>query len=617
MKIKVLDFHDQKTIRSIGSFLCLVTLLVSPVFSSVQAEISPEEQSPLRFYATKVASPNPNIEFIQQTADVIAKQIAPRKLEFAFLDIPSLEEKIKNKDVDLLVAGAGRYRSNLQYGLRDIGTLVTPLQPNPNFAVGSVILVRDDNDGIQKLEDLKSKTVAVNNVSGFQGLFIVLNEIFKHGYDPDTFFAKTVPVGMEQIEALKLLRNKQVDAAIINSCLAEASLAKGIDLLKGFKIINERKVPQINCRVSTDVYPHWSLMITPSMDIDSLNKILVAVNSMNLSVNDGYRWGLASDYSKVDELYKNLKQGTYAYLREWTVKRVWDEYGIWLISAFLILLGMVVHHARLSYVVQRRTAQLQLALKAQKKLAERNKTLREAFEKEKRIAGMSIFSRLLAHELAQPLGGILLYAEGMANLMRKPSGISEEEKTKLQGTLEKLIKRAEKAQGIVKDIRGFIKGERKKNDNLNLGLLISEVIRDFCELEDIPRRCIVFIPPAEPISIPGNYFDFEVMLLNLFKNSWQAVQNIKNPEIYVSLSQSSNEISIQISDNGPTVDDNLIEQMKLPLFSSQTGEHGLGLSIVRDLCASYGGKLKIFKNQKQRLVVEICLSASRGNHETE
>lgn len=613
----MLDFHDQKTIRSIGSFLCLVTLLVSPVFSSVQAEISPEEQSPLRFYATKVASPNPNIEFIQQTADVIAKQIAPRKLEFAFLDIPSLEEKIKNKDVDLLVAGAGRYRSNLQYGLRDIGTLVTPLQPNPNFAVGSVILVRDDNDGIQKLEDLKSKTVAVNNVSGFQGLFIVLNEIFKHGYDPDTFFAKTVPVGMEQIEALKLLRNKQVDAAIINSCLAEASLAKGIDLLKGFKIINERKVPQINCRVSTDVYPHWSLMITPSMDIDSLNKILVAVNSMNLSVNDGYRWGLASDYSKVDELYKNLKQGTYAYLREWTVKRVWDEYGIWLISAFLILLGMVVHHARLSYVVQRRTAQLQLALKAQKKLAERNKTLREAFEKEKRIAGMSIFSRLLAHELAQPLGGILLYAEGMANLMRKPSGISEEEKTKLQGTLEKLIKRAEKAQGIVKDIRGFIKGERKKNDNLNLGLLISEVIRDFCELEDIPRRCIVFIPPAEPISIPGNYFDFEVMLLNLFKNSWQAVQNIKNPEIYVSLSQSSNEISIQISDNGPTVDDNLIEQMKLPLFSSQTGEHGLGLSIVRDLCASYGGKLKIFKNQKQRLVVEICLSASRGNHETE
>lgn len=613
----MLDFHNQKTIRSIGSFLCLVTLLVSPVISPVQAEISPEEQSPLRFYATKVASPNPNIEFIQQTADVIAKQIAPRKLEFAFLDIPSLEEKIKSKDVDLLVAGAGRYRSNLQYGLRDIGTIVTPLQPNPNFAVGSVILIRDDNNSIQKLDDLKGKTVAVNDVSGFQGLFIVLNEIFKNGYDPDTFFAKTVPVGMEQIEALKLLKNKKVDAAIINSCLAEASSEKGIDLLKGFKIINERKVPQINCRVSTDVYPHWSLMITPSMDIDTLNKILVAVNSMNLSVNNGYRWGLASDYSKVDELYKNLKQGTYAYLREWTVKRVWEEYGIWLISAFLILLGMTAHHIRISYVVQRRTAQLQLALKAQKKLAEKNKTLREAFEKEKRIAGMSIFSRLLAHELAQPLGGILLYAEGMANLMRKPSGISEEEKTKLQGTLEKLIKRAEKAQGIVKDIRGFIKGERKKNDKLNLGLLISEVIRDFCELEDIPRRSIVFIPPAEPISLPGNYFDFEVMLLNLFKNSWQAVQSIKNPEIYVFLSQSSNEISIQISDNGPTVDDNLIEQMKLPLFSSQTGEHGLGLSIVRDLCASYGGKLKIFKNQKQRLVVEICLPASKDNHETE
>lgn len=617
MKNKELGFRNHVTSRFTSSFLCLFTMSAIAVCMNVQANALLEELSPLRFYATKVASPNPNIEFIQQTADVIAKQIAPSKLEFAFLDIPSMEEKIKNKDVDLLVAGAGRYRSNLQYGLRDIGTIVTPLQPNPNYAVGSVILVRGDNKEIQKLADLEGKTVAVNNISGFQGLFIVLNEIFKQGFNPDTFFAKTVPVGMEQIEALELLKNKKVDAAIINSCLAEASLDRGIDILKGFKIINERKVPQINCRVSTDVYPHWSLMITPSMDIDTLNKILVAVNSMNLSVNNGYRWGLASDYSKVDELYKNLKQGTYSYLREWTVKRIWEEYGIWLISAFLIFLGMIVHHIRISYVVQRRTAQLQLALKAQKKLAEKNKTLQEAFEKEKRIAGISIFSRLLAHELAQPLGGILLYAEGMENLMKKPSVICEEERAKLQGTLEKLIKRAEKAQGIVKDIRGFIKGERKKDDSLNLGLLISEVIRDFCELEDIPRGCIVFVPPSVPIVISGNYFDFEVVLLNLFKNSWQAVENIKNPEICVSLSQKANEISIQISDNGPAVEDCLIEQMKLPLFSSQTGEHGLGLSIVRDLCASYGGKLKIFKNQQQRLVVEICLPVTEAKHETQ
>ena len=382
MKNKELGFRNHVTSRFTSSFLCLFTMSAIAVCMNVQANALLEELSPLRFYATKVASPNPNIEFIQQTADVIAKQIAPRKLEFAFLDIPSMEEKIKNKDVDLLVAGAGRYRSNLQYGLRDIGTIVTPLQPNPNYAVGSVILVRGDNKEIQKLADLEGKTVAVNNISGFQGLFIVLNEIFKQGFNPDTFFAKTVPVGMEQIEALELLKNKKVDAAIINSCLAEASLDRGIDILKGFKIINERKVPQINCRVSTDVYPHWSLMITPSMDIDTLNKILVAVNSMNLSVNNGYRWGLASDYSKVDELYKNLKQGTYSYLREWTVKRIWEEYGIWLISAFLIFLGMIVHHIRISYVVQRRTAQLQLALKAQKKLAEKNKTLQEAFEKE-------------------------------------------------------------------------------------------------------------------------------------------------------------------------------------------------------------------------------------------
>lgn len=190
MKNKELGFRNHVTSRFTSSFLCLFTMSAIAVCMNVQANALLEELSPLRFYATKVASPNPNIEFIQQTADVIAKQIAPRKLEFAFLDIPSMEEKIKNKDVDLLVAGAGRYRSNLQYGLRDIGTIVTPLQPNPNYAVGSVILVRGDNKEIQKLADLEGKTVAVNNISGFQGLFIVLNEIFKQGFNPDTFFCK-------------------------------------------------------------------------------------------------------------------------------------------------------------------------------------------------------------------------------------------------------------------------------------------------------------------------------------------------------------------------------------------------------------------------------------------
>lgn len=90
MKIKAVDFGDYKNNRSIACLPCLFTFAVSSICNAARADIPPENQSPLRFYATKVASPNPNIEFIQQTADVIAKQIAPRKLEFAFLDIPSL-----------------------------------------------------------------------------------------------------------------------------------------------------------------------------------------------------------------------------------------------------------------------------------------------------------------------------------------------------------------------------------------------------------------------------------------------------------------------------------------------------------------------------------------------
>lgn len=37
---------------------------------------------------------------------------------------------------------------------------------------------------------------------------------------------------------------------------------------------------------------------------------------------DGERWTIASDFRSVDELFKTLKRGPYAYLNEWTAERM-------------------------------------------------------------------------------------------------------------------------------------------------------------------------------------------------------------------------------------------------------------------------------------------------------
>lgn len=565
--------------------------------------------TPLRFYVTQAALPNPNLAFIEHTARQIEKAIYPRKLDFKILGIQEIEESIKNKTVDLVIAGAGRYRKNVLYGLRDIATIITPLQPNPNAAVGSLIVVLKDNQKIKTLADLKDKTVAINNPLGFQGILIVLNELHNNGFDPEKFFKKYTVVGMEQLPGLDLVREGKADAAIINSCLAEVSKEQGSDILKGLKVVNPKDSQEIHCQVSTDVYPHWSLMITPQLDVPTLNKILKVIHSSADSDFEGFKWGLATDYSKVDELYKNLKLGAYSHLREWTLKRIWNEWKYWIFAVFLGLVALAGHSLLVSHLVKIRTAQLQKSLQRQKNLTLKNKRIQEALEKENRIEGISLFARILAHELAQPIGGIILYAQGICNLLEKKGPISEAEKGVMLSSLHKVEKRADKAQAIISNLRGYIRGEKREAKPVDLASVCQKTVIDFMELESLPNKAVLLSIPKSSIFIQGNALDFEVILLNLLKNAIEACRSSgTSPKICVRLSKiENNKCLLEVEDNGKNFPKGLTDTSNKTFFSTAAKGLGLGLSIIRSLVSSYDGTLSFEENSDGNLVAKVII----------
>lgn len=599
--------------------LCKVFLKISFLFVGAcifeigDNSVVAKEEPPLKFYVTQAALPNPNLKFIENTAREIEKAIYPRKLEFKILGIQEIEQRIVDKSVDLVIAGAGRYRNNLLYGLRDIATIITPQQPNPNAAVGSLIVVSKENENINSLKDLKGKTIAINNPLGFQGILIVLNELYKNGFDPENFFGNYIVVGMEQLPGLDLVRERKADAAIINSCLAEVSFEDGRDILQGLKVINPKESKEIRCQVSTEVYPHWSLMITPHLDVPTLNKILNVIHSPSIPEFSGFKWGLATDYSRVDELYKNLKLGLYSYLREWTVKRIWEELRYWILAVVLGFIALAGHSVLVSHLVKVRTAQLQKSLQRQKALSLKNKKIQEALEKENRVEGISLFARILAHELAQPIGAIFLYTEGIGNLLNKKGTCTEADKGLIISSLKKLEKRADKAQSIINNLRGYIRGEKREVRPINVGLVCQKTVLDFKELESVTGETISLSTPRHPVFIQGNSLDLEVILLNLLKNAIEACRSAEvEPKIMVRLRETETENCIlEVEDNAKNFPAELTKRSSQTFFSTAAKGLGLGLSIIRSLVSSYDGSFSFEENSKGNLVAKVVIPLAK------
>ncbi len=297
----------------------LFSVLLGAPAADARGTAPPELLPPITIYATQMAHPNTNTTFVFETYEAIAKAFAPRPVTFEMVSIRELDQLVYERKANVVMAGAGFYRRHLHDGLRDVATLVSPLQPNPDRAVGSVIVTLKERTDIQTLEDLKGKTVSVNAPTGFQGIMITKNELQLAGFNPEKFFGRVTYVGMDLLPSIDLLECNRVDAAILTSCLMEEAKARGMTWVDWVKPIAVREQNDIACKVSTALYPNWSVMLTPTLDATTTWRIVSAIHAMPAS-SDGIEWAVASNFGAVDEMYRNLRLGPYEHLRLWTVK---------------------------------------------------------------------------------------------------------------------------------------------------------------------------------------------------------------------------------------------------------------------------------------------------------
>jgi two-component system nitrogen regulation sensor histidine kinase NtrY len=81
------------------------------------------------------------------------------------------------------------------------------------------------------------------------------------------------------------------------------------------------------------------------------------------------------------------------------------------------------------------------------------------------------------------------------------------------------------------------------------------------------------------------------MLVNLFKNSLQAIPQERKGRIHVGLKLSGDSYVLMISDNGTGIPEHLKQKLFEPNFTTKSSGMGLGLAMSKKIIENMGGEI--------------------------
>lgn len=258
-------------------------------------------------------------------------------------------------------------------------------------------------------------------------------------------------------------------------------------------------------------------------------------------------------------------------------------------------------HDEINFVVAL-AEQCSLAIESARQFeTQRSHYLAMALENEKMVS-LGRMAAGIAHEINNPLAGILLYS---SNLVKKvPDG------SPLKEGLEIIVNETIRCRGIIQELLDFSRrGEPKKvladiNDVIKkaLSILENEFKLNHVYLESYFGKDIPFL-----MVDPGQ---MRQVFINILLNAVQAIGRHGVIVIRTWLESANGKVLIEISDNGPGIPLEHRDKIFEPFFSTKSSGTGLGLAVTYRIIRNHGGTIKAISTKDKGTCFRIELPES-------
>jgi len=204
-----------------------------------------------------------------------------------------------------------------------------------------------------------------------------------------------------------------------------------------------------------------------------------------------------------------------------------------------------------------------------------------------RFTAMGKIAGEIAHEINNPLGGILLYA----NLLKEDI----QEGTTAWTSLQKIIKLATRCRIIAKALLNFGCSSSRAYSPVDLNIVIKEMF-SMIEGHKIFKKVQVFLNLSTELPhFMGDRGQMEQVVLNLLINAAEAIKGPGQITVSTEYHGSKRMISLIVEDTGQGIPEKMQEKIFEPFFTTKQERKGtgLGLSITRGIIQRHGGRIYV------------------------
>ncbi len=241
----------------------------------------------------------------------------------------------------------------------------------------------------------------------------------------------------------------------------------------------------------------------------------------------------------------------------------------------------------------------------EQKIIERTRELEEAqaqLIQSEKLGAIGQLAAGVAHELNNPLGGILGYAQFSLEKMKKLSDgrLDDNDREKFLRYLSDIETQARRCKAIVQNLLKFSRASRTTEfEDLDINSVLEETASFVEHQFEMNRLRLKLDLDGELPLVPGNAGQLQQVFTNLLINAMHA--SPKDTEIIIrtrfspAVGEFGGAVELQFIDQGHGIPPELVKKIFEPFFTTkEVGKGtGLGLSVSYGIIRDHGGEIKV------------------------
>ena len=275
------------------------------------------------------------------------------------------------------------------------------------------------------------------------------------------------------------------------------------------------------------------------------------------------RWGISE---------KNLPPGSEILFRDPTV---WEQYRAHILAVTAAILIQAALIFWLLYEHWRRQRAEILARNTMSELSHVN-----------RMATAGQLSASIAHEVNQPLAGIVANAQAALRWLEK-ANVEE-----VREGLKRIVSDGHRASDIITNLRAMFKSDVQEKTLVDINKLVLSVLALVrIDLQKHEIKLQTQLDDRIP-QVLGNQVQLQQVISNLVMNAIESMGSSQTRALRIKteLSQ-SNTVHVSIEDTGTGIKSSDVAQLFKPMFTTKARGMGMGLSICQSIIENHDGRI--------------------------